>query len=121
MAPRVKRTARRRTRQIQGIGFPWVHSVLPLLPIPDLEDNEEDKAEIQRHLKEPRDWNFFLTSLAWDFYKENRKRVAMIERCVISDDNLSTMSTAGQGVLCKFHWSTRRTMLHLHSWCYSGG
>ncbi|CAI9099762.1 OLC1v1036626C1 [Oldenlandia corymbosa var. corymbosa] len=30
MAPRVKQTARKRTLQIEGFGFPWVQPVLPL-------------------------------------------------------------------------------------------
>ncbi|CAI9102229.1 OLC1v1000468C1 [Oldenlandia corymbosa var. corymbosa] len=90
MAPRVTKTTRRRTLQIQGIGFPWIQSVLPLLPIPNSDENEEDKEEIQRRLQEPKVWNFFLTSFAWDFYKENRKRVAIVERCLINNGNPST-------------------------------
>ncbi|CAI9115590.1 OLC1v1016525C1 [Oldenlandia corymbosa var. corymbosa] len=85
MAPCVKQTARRRTLQIEGSSFPWVQSVLPLVSIPDSDNNESDKAGIERRLNEPRDWNLFHMNKVWEFYKENRKRKVVIERRFLNE------------------------------------
>ncbi|CAI9112362.1 OLC1v1012807C1 [Oldenlandia corymbosa var. corymbosa] len=90
MALKVKQTARKRTLQIEGLGFPWVQPVLPFVPIPDSDDDEGNRAEVKRHLNEPRYWNLFLTNKAWEFYKENRKRRAIIERRLLNEGHPST-------------------------------
>ncbi|CAI9117277.1 OLC1v1018634C1 [Oldenlandia corymbosa var. corymbosa] len=90
MAPRIKHTTKKRTFQIQGIGFPWVQPAIPPLPIPDSENTREERDEVRRRLHEPRDWNFFLTNLAWEFFKKNRNREAIIECHLINEGNPST-------------------------------
>ncbi|CAI9112316.1 OLC1v1012753C1 [Oldenlandia corymbosa var. corymbosa] len=75
MAPRVKQTARKRTLQIEGHEFPWVQLVLPLVPIPDSDDDEGNSVEIERCLNEPREWNLFLTNKALEVSTEAIREV----------------------------------------------
>ncbi|CAI9112601.1 OLC1v1013069C1 [Oldenlandia corymbosa var. corymbosa] len=67
-----------------------VEPLIQPLPIPNTKHNRAQREEVRRRLQEPRDWNFFFTNFAWEFFMRHQNWIPIIERRLINDGNSST-------------------------------